>query len=83
LAWEAGVFLKQAAIPAQTVDRLGAGDAFAAGVLDGWLDGSLAEGLERGTALAALALAQAGDMLITSRAEMEAIRLGAGRGVWR
>jgi 2-dehydro-3-deoxygluconokinase len=83
LAWEAGVFLEQAAIPARTVDRLGAGDAFAAGVLDGWLDGSLAEGLEQGAALAALALAQMGDMLITSRAEMEAIRLGAGRGIWR
>lgn len=67
------------AVPAVVVDRLGAGDAFAAGVLDGVLDGTLPEGLRRGAALAALALAQDGDMLLTDRAEMEAVMAGAAR----
>ena len=58
----------------EVVDRLGAGDAFAAGVIDGWLDGSIPEGLNRGTALAALALSQHGDMLITNRKELELIQ---------
>lgn len=52
------------------VDRIGAGDAFSAGVIDGFLDGDLAQGLERGTVLSALALVQRGDMLFTSREEL-------------
>ncbi len=73
VALEHGCYLRQPAVPAVPVDRFGAGDAFAAGVLDGWLEASLTEGLRRGAALAALAIAQRGDMLITSRAEMEAV----------
>jgi len=58
---------------ATVLDRLGAGDAFAAGMLDGLLDGDLRGGLGRGAALSALALAQHGDMLITSREELNAV----------
>jgi 2-dehydro-3-deoxygluconokinase len=76
-------FLSVPALTAQTIDRFGAGDAFAAGVIDGWLDGSLAEGLRRGTALAALALSQAGDMVVTSREEMNAVLKGSSRAVLR
>jgi len=65
-----GQLLRQPAVPAQVVDRFGAGDAFAAGVLDGWLDGSVREGLRRGASLAALAVTQRGDMVLTDRAEM-------------
>jgi 2-dehydro-3-deoxygluconokinase len=65
--------LRRGAFPAGTVDRFGAGDAFAAGVIDGLLDGSLEEGLDRGTALGGMALSQAGDMLVVDRAEMEAV----------
>ena len=65
--------LKQAAVPVQIVDRVGAGDAMSAGILDGLLDGSLAEGLKRGTALAALALSQYGDMVMTNRKELASI----------
>lgn len=56
----------------EVVDRIGAGDAFAAGVLDGWLDGDLREGVARGVAMAALALGQHGDMVVTSRGELDA-----------
>jgi 2-dehydro-3-deoxygluconokinase len=77
IALDGTKYIKQGAFATVTRDRLGAGDAFAAGVLDGWLDGSLAEGLLRGCALAALALSQRGDMLITTRGELD--RITAGR----
>ena len=74
------MFVTQPALPVQIVDRIGSGDAFAAGVLDGWLsaDGSmieasaLREGLRRGVALAAIALSQYGDRVLSSRAELNA-----------
>ena len=59
------------------VDRLGAGDAFAAGVLDGYLDGDIHTGLRKGVALSALVLAQHGDMLVTTPAELSAMLDGA------
>lgn len=70
LALSPGEMVRQAAVPARVVDTIGAGDALAAGVIDGWLDGSLREGLRRGVRLAALALGQAGDMPIVTRAEL-------------
>jgi 2-dehydro-3-deoxygluconokinase len=72
-ALDAGRLLRRKAVPVETKDRFGAGDAFAAGVIDGVLDGSLEEGLARGAALGALALSQAGDMLVAEREEMEAV----------
>jgi 2-dehydro-3-deoxygluconokinase len=59
------------------VDRLGAGDALAAGVIHGWLDGDLSAGLRYGIALAALALGQFGDMVITNKAELLALSQGS------
>jgi 2-dehydro-3-deoxygluconokinase len=53
------------------VDRLGAGDALAAGVIHGFLSGDLARGLRYGVTLAALALSQRGDMVVTTPAELE------------
>jgi 2-dehydro-3-deoxygluconokinase len=55
------------------VDRLGAGDALAAGVIHGWLDGDLSAGLRYGVTLAALALSQFGDMVITNKSELLAL----------
>jgi len=74
-------FVMQPAIPVQIVDRIGSGDAFAAGVLDGWLSGepsatdlsALREGLRRGVTLAAIALSQFGDRVLSSRAELNAM----------
>ncbi len=73
-------FVSQPALPVQIIDRIGSGDAFAAGVLDGWLSGdanasdltALHEGLRRGVALAAIALSQYGDRVLSSRAELNA-----------
>jgi len=65
-------FVQQPALPVTIVDRIGSGDAFAAGVLDGMLDGDARGGLQRGVALAAIALSQHGDRVLTSRPELDA-----------
>lgn len=57
--------------PVTIIDRVGAGDALAGGVLHGWLDGDLAKGLHYGTLMAALALSQYGDMVVSSAEEVE------------
>lgn len=74
-------FVTQPALPVQIVDRIGSGDAFAAGVLDGWLSrdpsaielSAFREGLRRGVTLAAIALSQFGDRVLSSRAELNAL----------
>lgn len=76
-------FQAQPALPVQIVDRIGSGDAFAAGVLDGWLDDDLALGLRRGVALAAIALSQHGDRVLTTRAELNTVMAQPNRDVTR
>lgn len=62
------------AIPAQMVDRLGAGDAFTSGIIDALLDGKpLGDALEFAAALAALKLSNYGDIAFTTRAEVERV----------
>lgn len=73
----AGELVRVPAREATVLDRLGAGDAFAAGVLDGFLDGDLAAGLARGAALSALVLGQRGDLLVATRGELEAVLNGS------
>jgi 2-dehydro-3-deoxygluconokinase len=61
------------------VDRIGTGDAFAAGVLDGWLEaGDLAVMAHRGLALAALKHTIPGDMCLINRATLNSFSIGAG-----
>ncbi|MEM6282998.1 MAG: sugar kinase [Chloroflexota bacterium] len=56
----------------QIIDRIGAGDAFASGVIDRLLDNaSLEDALQFGTALAAIKLSVPGDIAFTNRAEVE------------
>lgn len=73
LAWHNGSTLQIDAVPTVIVDRLGAGDALASGVLHGWLDGDVERGLRMGVVLAALALAQHGDMVVTTPGEVAAL----------
>ena len=67
----------------QIVDRVGAGDAFNAGVLMGWLEGDLAKGLIYGTAMAALKHTISGDLLLSTRAEIERAVMGGSGGIRR
>lgn len=57
----------------QIIDRVGAGDAFMAGLIDGLLDDDLPSGVARGAALAALALTTTGDQIRVNRAEMSSL----------
>ncbi|MEP7288385.1 MAG: sugar kinase [Chloroflexota bacterium] len=72
-AWDGSQLLHEPAIPVQIVDRLGAGDALAAGVLHGWLNSNLAQGLRYGVGLASLALSQHGDVVVTTLDELNAL----------
>ena len=76
LLWNGKTWQHEPARPTRIVDRLGAGDALAAGVIDGWLEGDLSAGLRYGTTLASLALSQSGDMVITNRRELLAVSRG-------
>jgi 2-dehydro-3-deoxygluconokinase len=60
-----------------TVDRIGAGDAFAAGFLAGFLEGTLARGLEQGLLMSALKMTIGGDLFRFSHEEVEAFRRSA------
>ncbi len=84
-AWwhERGTTGHVSSIPVSVIDRIGAGDAFMAGVLDGILDGDLALGVRRGAALAAFALASYGDQAVVTRERMESLLDGTGRRVDR
>lgn len=79
----AGETLFQPAYPVEIVDRLGAGDAMAAGILHGWLDGDLARGLRYGALLAAMVLTQHGDMLVSTRREIESLLQTGGGALAR
>lgn len=84
-------FLHQPALAVQIMDRIGSGDAFAAGVLDAMLDSDpmtfsatdARAGLRRGVALAAIALSQFGDRVLASRTELEAVMSQDARDVAR
>ncbi len=71
VAFDGDRMLREAARPVTIIDRIGAGDAMAAGVLHGWLQGSLQDGLRYGTLMAALALSQFGDTVITHAGELD------------
>jgi 2-dehydro-3-deoxygluconokinase len=61
------------------IDRIGTGDAFAAGVLDRWLGGGGARAMaETGLALAALKHSVPGDMCLIGRADLNAFSAGGG-----
>ena len=65
------------------MDRVGAGDAFAAGFLHGYLDGSIPEAMRLGTALAALKMTIHGDQAVISDRELHDWGGGATRSIVR
>ena len=78
-----GAIVQQPAFPAEEVDRLGGGDAFAAGFLYGYLNTSdaacrLATALQWGAATAALKYTIPGDAPLVERHEVEALLRGQG-----
>lgn len=67
-----------------SVDRFGSGDAFAAGFLAEFLAGAeFTDALRLGVAAAALKRTIPGDLLLATRAEVEAVRSQEGEAAWR
>ena len=66
-----------------TVDRVGAGDAFVAGLIWGLLEGSLELGLERGLAMSALKMTLHGDLFRLDAGDVSALLARDRREVGR
>jgi 2-dehydro-3-deoxygluconokinase len=67
----------------EIVDRLGAGDALAAGLLHGLLDDDLKKGLDYGAALGALKHTVPGDLPWITKEEVESAMQGQGLRIRR
>lgn len=67
----------------EIVDRLGGGDALAAGAIHGLLDGDLQKAVDYGAALGALKHTVPGDLPCVSKDEVEAVLAGGGLRVRR
>ncbi|HEX6348963.1 MAG TPA: sugar kinase [Candidatus Dormibacteraeota bacterium] len=80
---EGDAVTRRPAFQVQAVDRIGSGDAFAAGLLWGWLDGSLVAGLERGIAMAALKMTLHGDLFRLGAEDVHRLLAGSQRRVRR
>ena len=77
----AGETLRQPAILAGEVGRIGGGDAFAAGFLYTWLrQDDVAEALKWGVAMSALKYTIPGDLPLVDREAVAALAAGAGGG---
>ena len=67
----------------EIVDRLGAGDALAAGLIHGLIDGDLKKGLDYGAAMGALKHTIPGDLPWLTKDEVEAAMQGQGLRIKR
>jgi 2-dehydro-3-deoxygluconokinase len=67
----------------EIVDRLGAGDSFAAGLIHGLLDGDPQKGLDWGVAVSALKHSIPGDFAWVTREEVESLLKGGGLRISR
>ena len=83
LLWDRDGFHRATPFPVQAVDRVGAGDAFDAGLLWGFLNGDAPRGLQYGMAMAALKHTIPGDEFVSSLAEVEALIHAGHRDIQR
>jgi 2-dehydro-3-deoxygluconokinase len=73
IAYRNGTLFHTRTYEVEIVDRLGAGDSFAAGLIHGLLDGDLQKGLDYGVAASALKHSIPGDFNWITRQEVEAL----------
>jgi 2-dehydro-3-deoxygluconokinase len=73
VVYDDSCYLQTSAFEVSAVDRVGAGDAFGAGLLWGYLQGDLQVGLNYGMAMAALKHSIPGDEFSATREEVEAL----------
>jgi 2-dehydro-3-deoxygluconokinase len=83
IAYQGGTIHRTRSYEVEIVDRLGAGDSFAAGLIHGMLDGDLQKGLDYGVAASAIKHSIPGDFAWITRAEVEALLAGPGLRISR
>jgi 2-dehydro-3-deoxygluconokinase len=83
MAFQDGKILRTRSYEVEIVDRLGAGDSFAAGLIHGLLENNLQLGLDFGVAASALKHSIPGDFAWITRGEVEAMLKGAGLRISR
>ncbi len=83
IVWQDGKLLRTRSYEVEIVDRLGAGDSFAAGLIHGLLDGDAQKGLDYGVAASAIKHSIPGDFAWITRDEVEALLKGGGLRISR
>lgn len=83
VAADAETVVRQPAFRAEVVDRVGRGDAFAAGFLYGYLSRGTTNGLRFGAALAALKQTYSGDFCRATLRDVDAVLRGDDHGLRR
>jgi 2-dehydro-3-deoxygluconokinase len=83
IAYSQGKLLRTRVCEVEIVDRLGAGDSFAAGLIHGLLDNDVQKGLDYGVAASALKHSIPGDFAWITREEVEAFLKGGGLRISR
>jgi 2-dehydro-3-deoxygluconokinase len=83
IAYQDGKLHRTRSYEVEIVDRLGAGDSFAAGLIHGLLDGDVQKGLDYGVAASALKHSIPGDFNWITRDEVEALLKGGGMRISR
>jgi 2-dehydro-3-deoxygluconokinase len=83
MAYQGGTVYRTRTHEVEIVDRLGAGDSFAAGLIHGLLDGDVQKGLDYGVAASALKHSIPGDFAWITREEVEALLKGPGLRISR
>ncbi|MGA3031422.1 MAG: sugar kinase [Candidatus Limnocylindrales bacterium] len=83
IAYSDGVFVDDRTYELELVDRIGGGDAYAAGFLYGLLTGNVEKGVRYGNAFSALKQASWEDFNYATLAEVEAQLRGAGSRIVR
>mgnify|MGYP001340589021 CR=1 FL=1 len=83
LLWDRERYHRAEPFQVQAIDRVGAGDAFDAGLLWGFLQGDPARGLAYGMAMAAIKHTMPGDEFISSLAEVTALIESGHRDIQR
>jgi 2-dehydro-3-deoxygluconokinase len=83
IAYQQSRVLRTRTYEVEIVDRLGAGDSFAAGLIHGLLDSDVQKALDYGVAASALKHSIPGDFAWIARAEVEALLKGPGLRISR
>jgi 2-dehydro-3-deoxygluconokinase len=83
IAYSDGKLYRTRSYEVEIVDRLGAGDSFAAGLIHGLLDNDVQKGLDYGVAASALKHSIPGDFAWVTREEVESLLKGGGLRISR